>query len=62
MARADMDCHVYLNLRGGNVKQESAEREKMTEKREYRGGKAKRKHRDRCEKIYIPSQKCFIED
>lgn len=37
MARADMDCHVYLNLRGGNGKQESAEREKMTEKREYRG-------------------------
>ncbi len=31
--RVDIDCHVYLNLRGGNGKQESAEREKMTEKK-----------------------------
>lgn len=53
-------------LRGRNGKQEreSAEREKMTEKKEenIEGGKAKRKHRDRCERKYIQSQKCFIED
>lgn len=65
IASADMDCHVYLNLRGRNGKQEreSAEREKMTGKKENtEGGKAKRKHRDRCERKYIQSQKCFIED
>lgn len=31
-------------------------------KENIEGGKAKRKHRDKCEKKYIQSPKCFRED